>query len=709
MFKTFKIKERINMKHVKPNKKKSMKKLLSKFDGIKKVGENKWKAKCPVHADTNPSLSITLKNKRILIKCYAGCKTEDILSAKGLSWSDLSLNKKSESVLNTIPNSLQHCNSGCCLKDYARYKGIPAKFLKELGLRDNKYGGMTSLLIPYKGESGQETAIRYRTNLTGDDRFRWKQGAHLSMYGLWKLPKITSDEFIMLVEGESDCHTLWYHGIPALGLPGATNFNDTRDAIYLKRFETVYAVIEPDKGGETLKNALKNSSILNQVKVVNFGKHKDPSGLYLSSPKAFKKRLERKFRKAVPLNKILSEEAIAERKKAWTNCKEIAKSDNILKLLEDDLSKLGVVGEDKLSKAIYLALTTRFFEMPVSIVVKGSSSTGKSFVEEKVVSFFPPRAYYKLTASSEKSMIYSGESYKNRFVIHFEAGGIKKGFQDYIYRTLMTEGCIKYEVTEQNKEGKFGARTIEKEGPTGFITTTTKISLHNENETRYLSFQSDDSTKQTRSILLDLAKKRTQKGRHEKIDISRWHDFHVWLEHKEHRVTIPFAQTLSSLIDAKAPRIRRDFTKILNLISAHALIHQWNRKKLSNGSIKANFEDYKAVYKLTADVVSAGVDSVIPKTVRRAVKVVKKLKKDNPRHPITLTDIGNLLHIHRSSAMRHVETGIHLGYLKNEEEKPGAPAKIVLGEPLPDDVGVLPKPSFLKKEYLAERQIKKAA
>ena len=73
---------------------------------------------------------------------------------------------------------------------------------------------------------------------------------------------------------------------------------------------------------------------------------------------------------------------------------------------------------------------------------------------------------------------------------------------------------------------------------------------------------------------MDLAKKRTKKEQHEKIDISRWHDFHVWLEHKEHRVTIPFAQKLSTLIDPKAPRIRKDFTKILNLISANAMIHQ---------------------------------------------------------------------------------------------------------------------------------------
>ena len=34
----------------------------------------------------------------------------------------------------------------------------------------------------------------------------------------------------MLVEGESDCHTLWHHRIPAVGLPGAGNWREDRDA-----------------------------------------------------------------------------------------------------------------------------------------------------------------------------------------------------------------------------------------------------------------------------------------------------------------------------------------------------------------------------------------------------------------------------------------------------------------------------------------------
>jgi hypothetical protein len=216
--------------------------------------------------------------------------------------------------------------------------------------------------------------------------------------------------------------------------------------------------------------------------------------------------------------------------------------------------------------------------------------------------------------------------------------------------------------------------------------------------------------KQTKNILSILAKKRIPVSHNiVDVDMAKWHDFHVWLGHKEHQVTIPFAPALSTLIDAKAPRIRRDFTKILNLISAHALIHQCNRKKLSDGTIKANFKDYKAVHWIIADAVSAGVEATMQKTVRRAVRMVKKLRKKSHFSAISFTDLAKALQIHKSSAKRHVDTAIELGYLKNEEEKRGAPARIVLGEPMPADIGILPMPSILKKKYLAEKKNDKAA
>lgn len=63
--------------------------ILRHFDGVK-GGHGQYKAKCPAHMDADPSLSIGLgRDGRVLIHCFAGCRTEDILDAVGLRKRDL--------------------------------------------------------------------------------------------------------------------------------------------------------------------------------------------------------------------------------------------------------------------------------------------------------------------------------------------------------------------------------------------------------------------------------------------------------------------------------------------------------------------------------------------------------------------------------------------------------------------------------------------
>ena len=61
------------------------------------------------------------------------------------------------------------------------------------------------------------------------------------------------------------------------------------------------------------------------------------------------------------------------------------------------------------------------------MIVKGTSSSGKSFVLKNVLKLFPENAYYKLTSSSEKALVYSNESFEHRFLIYFEEEGYKMG------------------------------------------------------------------------------------------------------------------------------------------------------------------------------------------------------------------------------------------------------------------------------------------
>jgi hypothetical protein len=63
--------------------------VLARFKGVRATPAG-FVALCPAHRDHSPSLSIASgREGRVLLKCLAGCDTEDVLAAVGLNWRDL--------------------------------------------------------------------------------------------------------------------------------------------------------------------------------------------------------------------------------------------------------------------------------------------------------------------------------------------------------------------------------------------------------------------------------------------------------------------------------------------------------------------------------------------------------------------------------------------------------------------------------------------
>ncbi|PLW69446.1 CHC2 zinc finger domain-containing protein [Pseudohalioglobus lutimaris] len=47
----------------------------------RRIRGDQYKACCPAHDDNSPSLSITQKSDRVLLKCWSGCSQEEVLGA----------------------------------------------------------------------------------------------------------------------------------------------------------------------------------------------------------------------------------------------------------------------------------------------------------------------------------------------------------------------------------------------------------------------------------------------------------------------------------------------------------------------------------------------------------------------------------------------------------------------------------------------------
>ncbi len=631
-------------------------------------------ARCPFHTDAHATnFSVSERGFRCFVCGSKGglLALAEKIGAPVARWRDAATDK----------------STFYSLAQYAQDKQLPEGFLRSLGLTDRKYGGSAAVRIPYRDAAGMEVAARYRIAATGEDKFRWQKGIKAQPYGLDRLNR--SAEYVVIVEGESDAQTLWLRNVPAVGIPGASMWK-TEWAQYFTGL-TVYVWQEPDQGGAQF--VAKIGASLPDCRIITPPPgRKDISACHLAGDDV-PSLLAQLMTAARPYRDISSQQASQDAAEAKRIAGDLLLTPNLLSVFSEVCKAQGLVGEERTTKLLYLALTSRLLDRPVSVVVKGPSSGGKSFTVDTVLRGFPSAAYHALSSMSERSLAYSTEPLSHRFLVLYEAAGMAGEMATYLMRTLLSEGCIRYETVEKTADG-LKNKLIERPGPTGLIVTTTAASLHPENETRMFSVTVKDTVQQTTGVLHALADQANGKEP-TLLNLAPWHALQTWLDLAGSRdVTIPYAHQLADLADPRAVRLRRDFGAILNLIRSHAILHQEQRGRDLHGRIVATLDDYAAVYDLVAELVSEGVAASVSTETRETVAAVAALV-ESTRLPVSYTQVGAHLKLDDSAARRRCQVAISGGYLINTQDKRGQPAKLLLGGPLPAGVYVIPTPEKL--------------
>jgi len=709
--------------------------VLSRLSGVRRGRQpGTATALCPVpqHADRKASLSVkAAEDGVVLLKYFGGCSFEQICSALGVKPGQLMGEGGGASSPSGTRATLQHPaqngsegnvegkplhsaertpqqqrnTQGLTIKQYAEAKKLPLDLLGKLGLYEITLGGNRVVAIPYQDTAGATVAVRFRLSLDGEVKFKWRSGSRAMLYGLWRLSQARERGFVILVEGESNCHTLWAHGFPAVGLPGATTFKDSM-ADDLAGIERIYCLLDPDQAGEALKRRLEASPLRARTLLARLDAYKDVSELHLhcDGPEAFAGVIKAALAEAVSFEELSSREALQTSQDAWAKCADLARSDDILAAFSEAVARAGVAGEQELTQVVYLALTSRFTERPVSVGVVGPSAGGKNHVLGAVLEFMPPRAYYALSSMSEHALAYSEEPLDHRFLVIYELAGLNSDFASYLMRSLLSEQRIKYETVEKDPAGTLRARLIDREGPTGLILTTTRAALHPEHATRMLTVTITDTREQTRAVLVKTAQiahgESEGVGLSAQVDFEQWRALQTWLEGAEHRVIVPYAEVLATMIPPVAVRLRRDFRTLLSLIEARAILHQASRERDAHGRIVADLSDYAAVRELVCEVMSEGVEAAVSATLRETLAVVASFDTeplpDGEQPGVSLAEIAKKLELDKSSASRRLKVAVSRGYLKNLETRKGRPGRYVTGDSLPDSQELLPTSEALQ-------------
>jgi hypothetical protein len=365
-------------------------------------------------------------------------------------------------------------------------------------------------------------------------------------------------------------------------------------------------------------------------------------------------------------------------------CQDLLNRPSILNLLSESLHEGGFAGSTEVPQLAYLSFSTRHFEKPVSLVMKGPSGSGKSYALRSALDHVPPSAYELFAGMSEKALIYSGLNLKHRYLILQEAAGLSEGVGRAFLRQLLTEGKVRYQTVQSTKDGLIGEELPPIEGPAGLMMTTTANSLHPEDESRMLTVQLNESSERIREALVAQTCGQVRPER----DMTRWHALDAYIASGDFNVDIPFGRLLAERLPTSHFRVLRDFPQVLSLIKAHALLHQCRRDRDDGGNVIATVEDYSVVHSLVNETISQGLETAVPLRIRLTVEAVEHFlneesKKDGFKLPpvggVSQRQLADRLGRDQGTVSRNVAAAIDQGFLVNLSPGQGREATLVLG------------------------------
>lgn len=277
---------------------------IARLVGIPWRGRDHIRCPYPDHDDKDPSWRL-MDSGLVICTCCDG-KAHSIFDAvmKVLGLDFEAAKMRVAEVLGRTDLIIDPLNDkGLTLEEYGETKKLPLEFLGKLGVREqNNYRGKTAVRIPYFRLNGGSPAIKFRVAMTGKKKTYWRKNEKALLYDEWYAEMFRKARYVVIVEGESDCHTCWLHNFAAYGLPGSAAWNEERDTPLCEGIEHIFVIVEPDLGGAATLAWLSRSSIASRARIIRTSPElKDPSALYLANPAEFVDAFNKWLKAAEPI------------------------------------------------------------------------------------------------------------------------------------------------------------------------------------------------------------------------------------------------------------------------------------------------------------------------------------------------------------------------------------------------------------------------
>jgi DNA primase len=325
---------------------------------------------------------------------------------------------------------------------------------------------------------------------------------------------------------------------------------------------------------------------------------------------------------------------------------ELLRDPRLLDRVLEDFDKCGVVGEETNKRIAYLAAVSRLLEKPLAIVVQSSSSAGKSSLMEAVLDFMPEEQRESYTAMTGQALFYMGQkNLKHKILAIAEQQGAERA--SYPLKLLQSEGKLNIASTGKDPvSGKHVTHEYVVEGPVMLFLTTTAHEVDEELLNRCIALTVNEEREQTRAIHRKQREARTTEGLWARRKRARI----VQLHRNAQRLLRPLAVVNNYVEEEESfpdhlTRTRRDHMKLLTLIDAIAVLHQYQRvikTDTRDGEtleyIEATAEDVKLARQLMRQVLLPSLDELPPHTRRLLGWIEEMVGQECERQQIEISE-----------------------------------------------------------------------
>ena len=342
-----------------------------------------------------------------------------------------------------------------------------------------------------------------------------------------------------------------------------------------------------------------------------------------------------------------------------TTAIEFLKGKDLLKRLNEQIGKSGIVGEENSRLLLFLIIISYMNKSPIHGIVQGSSGSGKTHIIGSIADLMPGEDVLRFTRITESSLYNWGEFDLFRKVIIIEdLDGLKEEAL-YALRELISNQFLSSSVSIKDKKGNNKSARKEVKGQFSSLSATTKGETYEDNMSRSFLIAVDESKEQTQRIITQQNKRNAGE-----IDPKEREKAVAFIQQivrslKYYEVINPFATKLQ--LPEKVHKIRRLNEMYQAVIKQVTFINQYQREVTKDNQLITTIEDIEQATEILFESIVLKVDELDGSLRQFFEKIKKYLKEKNQE--FTQREIRQEFNISKSQCSRFIIQLVELEYI----------------------------------------------